>query len=140
MDKPASILSEEAPKERHSTFYFKDDPMVIFLVENQLFKVHRHYLIQDSKVFRDMFSVPPVEGAEVEGMSDDRPIYLPDVSVKEFELLLNHFYKIMRGEPCSDTNKSGIMAPPPQEEQLSLLGISLCFRWYISVDGQRVKT
>ncbi|KXN84418.1 hypothetical protein AN958_12628, partial [Leucoagaricus sp. SymC.cos] len=79
---------------RHSTFYFNDDPMAIFLVEKKLFKVHRHYLIQESKIFRDMFSVPKEANTETEGMSDEHPIHLPDVTAREFELLLDHFYAL----------------------------------------------
>jgi hypothetical protein len=61
-------------------------------VENRLFKVHRRFFIQESEVFRDMFSVPSEGGTEVEGMSDEQPILLPGITVKEFELLLQHFY------------------------------------------------
>ncbi|KAF5350610.1 hypothetical protein D9756_008633 [Leucocoprinus leucothites] len=109
-------------------------------VENRLFKVHRYHLIQESKVFHDMFSVP-TEGAEVEGMNDDRPIRLPDVTVKEFELLLNHLYNLLVqsklylpwcqqwliddltcSRPCSGNDNARIKAN--QEDNLSLLGIA----------------
>jgi hypothetical protein len=62
-------------------------------VENQLFKVHRHFLIQESEIFRDMFSFEK-EGEEIEGASDKNPIPLPGVTVKEFELLLKQLYTL----------------------------------------------
>jgi hypothetical protein len=66
-----------------------------YQVENQLFKVHRHYFIQGSEIFRDMFSqASTCEGASmvIEGISDDKPIVLSQVTVKEFKVLLRFFY------------------------------------------------
>jgi hypothetical protein len=68
-------------------------------VENQLFKVHRHFLIEGSEVFRDMFAHAGGTGTgknsvedATEGTTDDWPIPLPDVTVEEFEVLLQCFY------------------------------------------------
>ncbi|KAF9460412.1 hypothetical protein BDZ94DRAFT_1266178 [Collybia nuda] len=76
---------------RHERYYF-DDEISIFLVENKLFKVHRHFLTRESDLFRMMFtSPPPPEGKD--GVSDDRPIHLPEVKAQEFERLLDFFYQ-----------------------------------------------
>ncbi|KAF7759946.1 hypothetical protein Agabi119p4_11641 [Agaricus bisporus var. burnettii] len=67
---------DDAPSPQNSTptrvesFYFDDDPMAIFLVEDKLFKVHRHFFIEGSQIFRDMFSQVKTP-EEAEGMSDD---------------------------------------------------------------------
>jgi hypothetical protein len=61
-------------------------------VENQLFRVHRHYLIEGSEFFRGMFDCPVEEGRNIDGMSNEQPIPLPDVTVEEFETLLGFFY------------------------------------------------
>ncbi|KAF5380125.1 hypothetical protein D9615_006288 [Tricholomella constricta] len=75
---------------RHEEYYIHDD-MAVFLVENTLFKVHRHFLIQESEVFRWMFACPPrLDGPE--GMDDNKPIPLPGVLRREFERLLDFFY------------------------------------------------
>ena len=60
-------------------------------MEKKLFKVHRHFLVRESGVFRGMFMCPPQpEGAE--GLTDDKPIPLPGVGSREFERLLDFFY------------------------------------------------
>ncbi|KAF5379987.1 hypothetical protein D9615_006273 [Tricholomella constricta] len=75
---------------RHEEYYIHDE-MAVFLVENTLFKVHRHFLIQESEVFRGMFACPPRPDGP-EGMDDKKPIPLPGVLRREFERLLDFFY------------------------------------------------
>ncbi|KAL5485147.1 hypothetical protein ACEPAI_7789 [Sanghuangporus weigelae] len=71
-------------------FYFN---LIIFKVENCLFRVPRHELEQQSTIFRDMLGLPPVGGNEnVEGESDDNPILLDSVSKDAFKLLLKLLY------------------------------------------------
>jgi hypothetical protein len=67
----------------------------MYQIENRLFRVHRHFLVQGSEIFRDMFSQAGMcEGAAtaVEGMSEDKPIVLSQVTVKEFKALSRFFY------------------------------------------------
>ncbi|KAH0829113.1 hypothetical protein J3R83DRAFT_2580 [Lanmaoa asiatica] len=52
------------------------------LVENCLFRVPRQSLESQSRIFRDMFSLPVVEDAE--GSSDDNPIRLDGIKFKRF--------------------------------------------------------
>ncbi|KAL4244341.1 hypothetical protein ABKN59_010658 [Abortiporus biennis] len=85
---------------RNSKFYLEDE-MSIFLVQNQLFKVHRHFLIRESELFRTMFQLPSGESSSQEGTSDDNPIVLPDVTVEEFEALLEFFYDGMHVDSSS---------------------------------------
>jgi len=81
---------------RHDEFYLTDE-MTVFQVENRLFRVHRHFLAENSPVFRSMFSLPRIpseaSAAAVEGASDEDPIYLSGVTELEFETLLRFFYK-----------------------------------------------
>lgn len=87
---------------RHDEFYFTDE-MTVFQVKNRLFRVHQHFLAENSLVFGSMFSLPRTttttttggSTAEAEGTSDANPIYLADVTELEFETLLRYFYKGM---------------------------------------------
>ncbi|KAN0136877.1 hypothetical protein V8E53_005318 [Lactarius tabidus] len=86
---------------RHDEFYFTDD-MIVFQVKNRLFRVHQHFLAENSLVFGSMFSLPRTTAtttggstADAEGTSDANPIYLADVTELEFETLLRYFYKGM---------------------------------------------
>jgi len=68
-------------------------PLSLYLqVENQLFKVHRHFLIRESPVFQWMFACPPRPDGP-DGVSDQCPIPLPGVLSREFEALLDFFYR-----------------------------------------------
>ncbi|KAJ7118423.1 hypothetical protein C8R43DRAFT_901562 [Mycena crocata] len=98
-----------------------EDIMSIFLVENQRFKVHRHFLVQESDVFKWMFICPPGSG-EPDGSTDERPILLPGVTAMEFETLLDFFYteKFQRHDAL-------------MEEWIELLAISTRF------DFQRLR-
>ncbi|KAH9993323.1 hypothetical protein BJV74DRAFT_833475 [Russula compacta] len=81
---------------RHEEFYFTDE-MTVFQVENRLFRVHRHFLAENSLVFSSMFSLPlvHVDGTPAEGTCDANPIHLSGVTELEFETLLRYFYKSM---------------------------------------------
>jgi len=77
---------------RHSKFYIDDrKPFVTFLVEGQLFRVHRYMFELESEVFKSMFEIPQGDNS-TEGETDESPIVLPSVRVPEMEALLNFFY------------------------------------------------
>jgi len=76
---------------RHSYLYF-DYETAVFLVENTLFRVHKHFLRIHSKFFAAMFSLPQPAGQVEEGRSDAHPIKVPGVSSIEFARLLSLFY------------------------------------------------
>ncbi|KAI0258565.1 hypothetical protein BC834DRAFT_910881 [Gloeopeniophorella convolvens] len=100
------------PATRHDEFYFTDE-MTVFQVGDRLFRVHQHFLAENSLVFSSMFSLPRVpvpapaaastspDGsaaptpAPPEGTSDANPILLSGVTEHEFETLLRYFYKSM---------------------------------------------
>ncbi|KAJ3511810.1 hypothetical protein NLJ89_g3881 [Agrocybe chaxingu] len=76
---------------RNQKYYFPDTGMAIFKVENNLYKVHQYFLIRESIVFKTMFDCAnPPRGQD--GRSDERSIYLPEVTCAEFEALLDFFY------------------------------------------------
>jgi len=85
---------------RHDEFYFTDE-MTVFQVESRLFRVHRHFLAENSLVFSSMFSLPRTiatngcSTSDAEGTSDANPIHLSGVTELEFETLLRYFYKSM---------------------------------------------
>ncbi|KAK1232002.1 hypothetical protein PQX77_004869, partial [Marasmius sp. AFHP31] len=91
VDQDRLEVKPEPRRIRHSQYYI-DESMSIFLVENQLFKIHRHFLRQESPIFDSMFdSPPPAEGRE--GETEDRPIILPEITCDQFVALMNYFYK-----------------------------------------------
>ncbi|KAF9552798.1 hypothetical protein CPC08DRAFT_601941, partial [Agrocybe pediades] len=58
------------------------------------FRVPTDGLIRESQFFSDMFSLPiPASGTTVEGVSDDKPIMLPEsISAESFRSLLRLLY------------------------------------------------
>ncbi|KAJ7111402.1 hypothetical protein C8R44DRAFT_985525 [Mycena epipterygia] len=91
MPAAGKVAPPEASEPPKRGKYYIDDPMSIFLVGNQLFKVHRHFLVTESEVFRWMFACPP-GGSDPDGFCDERAIPLPGVACVEFEALLDFFY------------------------------------------------
>ncbi|EIM87250.1 uncharacterized protein STEHIDRAFT_56499, partial [Stereum hirsutum FP-91666 SS1] len=79
-----------------------------------IYKIHRYFLIRESVVFRDMFSVPQGEIETVEGQSDENPIMVADTTRAEFDSLLRFLY-------------FGYDYKPPIEDWISLLSISSRF-------------
>ncbi|KAI0061120.1 hypothetical protein BV25DRAFT_794354 [Artomyces pyxidatus] len=77
------------------------DDMVIFQVEETLFKVHTRFLWRHSHVFRDIISniqpisVPNPKGSNKAGTPDEKRVVLEDVTVLQFESLLEFFYSSM---------------------------------------------
>ncbi|KAF8632432.1 hypothetical protein AX15_001876 [Amanita polypyramis BW_CC] len=76
---------------RNEEYYLED---IIFQVEDQLFKVHRHMFVQLSVVFRDMFTIPVPGGVEADGSSDKQPLVLEGIEKKDFVLLLRCLYPL----------------------------------------------
>jgi len=72
-------------------FYFNDS-QVVLKVEQNIYKIHRHFLVRESEFFQDLFSLPQGDSASVEGVDDENPICVPDTPTKEFENLLRFFY------------------------------------------------
>ncbi|KAJ7023463.1 hypothetical protein C8F04DRAFT_1048014 [Mycena alexandri] len=71
--------------------YYFDDQMSFFKVENQMFKVHRHFLARDSVYFQELFAGTLGDF----GACESEAIPLEDIGVAEFECLLDFFYNGM---------------------------------------------
>ncbi|KAH8102040.1 hypothetical protein BXZ70DRAFT_906048 [Cristinia sonorae] len=99
---------------RHSKYYFEHDEMAIFLIEGQLFRIHKYFLQRESECFGGMFSLPPGESASTEGRTDNSPIVLPHVTAKEFECLLDFFYygKLTESDSMHQGHVSQAQQPP----------------------------
>ena len=117
------IQVQDVTPKRHPEFYF-DDGTITFLVgltsnrglligppsfntslsdqvENHLFRVHRHFFVRESAVFRDMLSIPSGPEMSMEGLSDDKPIALEDVKSLDFERMMWMFYnEFVALAPC----------------------------------------
>ncbi|KAK0451630.1 hypothetical protein EV421DRAFT_1049734 [Armillaria borealis] len=105
------------PTSRNRKFYFDDD-MTIFIVENELFRVHRYFLTRESEFFRTMLSCPP--GSEgPEGMSDDKPIPIDAGATREeFECVLDYIF-----------NERGYNVSPHQTTQYWINILTFCNRF-----------
>ncbi|KIM71307.1 hypothetical protein PILCRDRAFT_830429 [Piloderma croceum F 1598] len=80
MDKPV-------PHVRDDLYYLKS---VIFLVEDNLFKVPKQYFQKNSRIFSNIFS----DDHTAEGSSDEKPILLYSIQKVDFERLLAVMYPI----------------------------------------------
>ncbi|KAF8231974.1 hypothetical protein L208DRAFT_1423351 [Tricholoma matsutake] len=89
---------------------------VILQVENILYKVSRDRLCELSDVFNDMFSLPQANLVS-EGSSDENPIFLPDMTVSEFDHLLI---------------ESAYYDPPPHPIEWHIDVLKLATHWELS--------
>ncbi|KDQ51208.1 hypothetical protein JAAARDRAFT_199247 [Jaapia argillacea MUCL 33604] len=105
-----STRTDTGNPDEYGAYYFED---VIFLVEDQLFKVPRLYFENHSDIFRDMFQLP-TQGADVDGSSDENPLRLEGIKKKDFVRLLRIMYP-------KNHNKHDITT---SEEWLSILKLS----------------
>ncbi|KAF9025622.1 hypothetical protein BDP27DRAFT_1307336 [Rhodocollybia butyracea] len=81
----AKVISQQPTAMRSSSFYFD---CVVFQVEDVLYKIPRAKLVDESKVFETMFSLPIGEGNASEGTIDENPIHLEQLAKKDWECLL----------------------------------------------------
>ncbi|KIJ25250.1 hypothetical protein M422DRAFT_38868 [Sphaerobolus stellatus SS14] len=88
---PSGKSSEPVPC-KDEQYYFEDG--TVFLVNGWLFRIPRMMLQLESEVFRGMFTMPAGHGElqTVEGIRDNNPISLPDVSDTDFRRLLAYLY------------------------------------------------
>ncbi|KAH9020030.1 hypothetical protein EDB85DRAFT_2153338 [Lactarius pseudohatsudake] len=85
---PIGDVHAPAKEDPCDPFYFDDSQVV----EQQLFKVHRYFLVRESEFFRGLFSLPQGDSARVEGVDDEHPICIPDTTIAELKSLLRFFY------------------------------------------------
>ncbi|KAK7042602.1 BTB domain-containing protein [Favolaschia claudopus] len=89
---------ESPPPSPHSSAELVDEPIPEFpdtnAVENQIFRVHRHFLARDSVYFQELFAGPFGEF----GCQESEAIPLEDIGIHEFECLLDFFYTGMYGQ------------------------------------------
>ncbi|OCH85755.1 hypothetical protein OBBRIDRAFT_784424 [Obba rivulosa] len=95
---PADPDSSSAQPTRSTEYYF-DDGTHIFRVQNTLYKLHAGILAKRLDMFNSMFSLPITSQNMPEGRSDDRPLYPPQTSAKEFEYLLRYIYSEWEAPP-----------------------------------------
>ncbi|KAI0088375.1 hypothetical protein BDY19DRAFT_994277 [Irpex rosettiformis] len=89
---PSPRVQDSSPRTmyEHQEFFIEDE-MVIFLVENCYFRVHKYFLRRDSVIFRDLFMCPSGP-AEPEGRTKETAITLPGVTKYEMSCLLKFLY------------------------------------------------
>ncbi|CCM02988.1 uncharacterized protein FIBRA_05103 [Fibroporia radiculosa] len=76
---------------RHPQYYLNGGD-AHFLVENQLFRVHRYFFERESAWFREKFSAAAPPGQGPKGASDASPFTLDDVQAEDFARFLWVFY------------------------------------------------
>ncbi|EAU91908.2 hypothetical protein CC1G_04675 [Coprinopsis cinerea okayama7 len=82
---PDAGLGQDPPPTKNALYFLR---IVVFKAENELFQVPVLYFMSESQFFRDMFKLPPPEGAPVDGSSEDHPIVLEGIRALEFQALL----------------------------------------------------
>jgi len=93
-------LKVDEAYEEDESYYFTD---VVFLVENRLFKVPRHYFEAGSEVFRAMFQLPAPANVVPDGRSEKQPLRLDGIEKKDFKQLLKVLYPRTFGQEESLT-------------------------------------
>ncbi|KAI5835425.1 hypothetical protein K523DRAFT_347218 [Schizophyllum commune Tattone D] len=83
-----SQCGEAIAPRRDDTFYLD---VVTFRVSNTLFRVPRYAFEGGSAVFASMFTLPPGQGQDTEGCSDEHPVVLEGATDEEFR----HFLRIL---------------------------------------------
>ncbi|KZP04645.1 hypothetical protein FIBSPDRAFT_878285 [Athelia psychrophila] len=91
---PANI-ELEAKGTRHSQYYFKDGN-VVFLIEETLYNVHRYFFERDSAHVRSILE-------SVQGVHDNNPLVLPDVTCSDFDEFLAILYPTDFRRPTQKT-------------------------------------
>jgi len=74
---------------RHGRLYLSSGDIVI-QVEETIFKIHRHFLVEHSTILRDMFTLPQMKSDEG---TDENPLTMPGDTALGWELLLELFYR-----------------------------------------------
>ncbi|KAA1474549.1 hypothetical protein DENSPDRAFT_335271 [Dentipellis sp. KUC8613] len=130
-----------AASPRRSKRHYVFDELIVFQVEDTLFRVHRSALEDHSPVFKDMFALGPTESnpggkedeSSEEGKSDDKPIILAGVTTFEFETLLDEIYSIrmrrVRIKPLGG-NKG---KPKSRSRKYSLTLLAVAHRYQVTV-------
>ncbi|TFK86524.1 hypothetical protein K466DRAFT_600269 [Polyporus arcularius HHB13444] len=93
------LEQDTVPRERHVRFY-TERGTDIFAVDDILYKVHADLLGLQGGVLKDLFTLPQSPESR-EGLTDDRPIVLPQVTKGEFEHYLELIYDPMKLPPHS---------------------------------------
>ncbi|KAI5123823.1 hypothetical protein M0805_009115 [Coniferiporia weirii] len=93
---------------RHPDYYI-DSGDVVFLVDSQLFKAHRHFFVRESDKFRDILCTPAPTGTALMGSSDSCPIELCEVTAEEFARFLWVFYNPIYSYDASVEKWSSIL-------------------------------
>lgn len=84
---------DQGQPRKHHAFYF-DSGDIVFQAEKAIFRVHRFFLIQQSKVLGDMFEIGSSESneEEIKDGTIDSPLVLQD-KARGWELILSAFYR-----------------------------------------------
>ncbi|KAG8715283.1 hypothetical protein FRC09_016753 [Ceratobasidium sp. 395] len=92
---PVAPAPTPPPAGTRDSGYYYEDGSVVLLVEDTLFKVQGSLLKAQSEIFRNLLALPSSDSeASLEGLADDRPIKVPEVTVREFRHLLMVFYSL----------------------------------------------
>ncbi|KAH8826208.1 hypothetical protein DL96DRAFT_1607484 [Flagelloscypha sp. PMI_526] len=102
-----------SPSGKRSTRFYFDDRHITFKVEDDLLKIPiRHFIVHAPDVFQGMIEQKPPLGEEAQGASDDNPVILAGVALKDFEALVAYF-----NQDLSDFSDS-------KEEWISILRLA----------------
>ncbi|KAH8117107.1 hypothetical protein DFH11DRAFT_1152839 [Phellopilus nigrolimitatus] len=103
---------------RDKSYYFS---LLVFKVEDCLFRVPQQGFESQSEVFKTMFTLPSGEDTEQDGCSDDRPLVLEGIKADDFRAFLKLLYPQFR-RPTRANERT-------LSEEESLVVLSLARMW-----------
>ncbi|CAE6455032.1 unnamed protein product [Rhizoctonia solani] len=100
----------QVPMARHPEFYF-EGTLVFIQIQDTLFNVHKSQLLK-SKAFSKWFEVQESVQSEErgEGLSPDKPIFMENIEISDFEALLKALYTPQFSDSRPSLNASFIIS------------------------------
>ncbi|KAJ7250486.1 hypothetical protein B0H12DRAFT_662676 [Mycena haematopus] len=118
--RPDSSSQAHISSSRDQNYYFEN---ITFRVEDCIFNVPRYHFEHTSEIFASMLTLPPGNGVQAEGQSDQNPIVLEGISKVDFRALLKVLY------PLSVRSILNIDRLMTKDEWLSVLKLSTQWRF-----------
>ncbi|KAL5507225.1 hypothetical protein ACEPAH_6681 [Sanghuangporus vaninii] len=110
---------------RDDEFFYN---LIVFRVEDSLFRVFREPFIRESEVFAGMFDLPVSEGMKRDGMDEAHPLHLEGIRVVDFRPFLKALHAPQYHEPLSLS----------QDEWMSVLELSHMWS-FVALREQAIK-
>ncbi|KAI0255284.1 hypothetical protein BJV78DRAFT_1178875 [Lactifluus subvellereus] len=92
MSIPQTPSTSTVPVMRRHSIYFFEAGDVTIRVENDIFRIHRYFLLRESAYFRSRLSAPTLPGQDPPGSSEYNTLFFDDVTSDAFACFVRVFY------------------------------------------------